>query len=351
MLPSGTYFETYQQAKAIVHTRLQWGLLLAFLVFIFAVPLFVEARILAIVTMISIVLVSVLGLQIVMGYCGQLNLGQSAFMGVGAYVCALLAGTFALPFWVAIPGGGIGAALFGTLFGIPASRIKGFYLALTTLAAQFIFAFIIVRMPGDWFGGYKGLAVAPASVGGIVLDSDDKFYFLAMGTAVILVFFTVNLVRSRIGRAFMAIRDNENAAEIMGISVSHYKTLAFAICALYAGIAGGLWAYYVRYVGVDQFTLWQSIWYAGMIIVGGLGSVVGAIFGVIFIRGLQEIINYLGPAISQSLPWVGGAATWFAFMNVILGGLIILFILFESRGLVHLWGVLKATYRKWPFPY
>jgi branched-chain amino acid transport system permease protein len=351
MLPSGTYFETYRQSKALIHTKLQWGWFIGFLLFLYLLPFFAGAHLLSIAIMMCIILISVLGLQIVIGYTGQLNLGQSGFMGVGAYLCALLANQFNLPFWLAIPGGGIGAAVLGAMFGIPASRVKGFYLALTTLAAQFIFTFAIVRLPYEWFGGYKGLPVAAARIGDLVFDTDQRFYFLAMSLVVIFTFFTFNLARSRVGRAFMAIRDNENAAEIMGVHVSRYKVLSFGICALYAGISGSVWAYYVRYVGIDQFTLWHSIWYVGMIIIGGLGNTLGAILGVVAIRGLQEILNYAGPALSNLFPSAGGGAMWFASMNILLGGLIVVFILFEPKGLAHRWNLLKVSYRKWPFPY
>jgi branched-chain amino acid transport system permease protein len=172
-----------------------------------------------------------------------------------------------------------------------------------------------------------------------------------MTTGVIMIFFSFNLVRSRVGRAFIAVRDNDLASEIMGINVFYYKALGFFIGALYAGVAGGLWAYYIRYLGADQFTLYYSVWFVGMVIVGGLGSILGAILGTIFIRSLQEIISYLGPFLVKLLPHVAGEEVWFAGMNILLGGVIILFLILDPRGLYHRWILLKTSYRIWPFPY
>lgn len=351
MLPCGTYFETYNQAKAIVHTRLQWIILILFLLLLSIFPFIAGPSVTAVAIIMCITLIAVLGLQIVTGYCGQINLGQAAFMGVGAYACGFFAGNLGLPFWVAVPVSGISAALIGVLFGLPAAQIKGFYLALTTLAAQFIFTFVMVRLPVAWFGGYGGIEIPILSLLGLDFDTDQEFYYVVMTTAIASVLIAVNITRSRLGRAFMAIRDDESAAEIMGIRVNRHKIVAFSISAFFAGIAGALWGYYTRHVGIEQFTLWQSLWYLGMIIVGGLGSVTGAVFGVILIKGLQEMINVLGPALSVTFPGLAFAGGWFALMNLFLGGLIILFVTFWPKGLNHTWKTFKLFYRKWPFSY
>lgn len=348
MLPCGTYPRKYEEDKAIVRTRLQWGLFVGFLVLLFALPLFLPVRFIGMLNIAGIILVAVVGLQITTGYCGQINLGQAAFLGMGAYCTAAVAFHFNLPFWLAIPIGGVGAAVFGSIFGLPAVRVKGFYLALTTLAAMFIFHFMMLRLPG--FGGATGIGLKAASIGGFRLISAESQYYLIMVVTVIMVFFAYSLVRSRIGRAFTAIRDNDNAAEILGINVFYYKTLAFLIGSFFAGIAGGLWAYNLRFVSVEQFTLFQSLWFVGMIIVGGMGSILGAILGTFLLRGLEEFITYLGPVLAEILPGVGGEI-WFAGMNIILGGSIIVFLIFEPRGLAHRWNIFKATYRLWPFPY
>lgn len=351
ILPCGIHFENYRQDMSYIRTKWQWVALTAFLALLMLLPMILSIRFIAMINMASMICIAVVGLQITTGYAGQLNLGQSAFMGMGAFVCGSLSINFNLPFWLAIPAGGLGGAVLGAIFGIPALRIKGFYLAMTTIAAQVIFPLLIMHLPDSWFGGAIGLNLEPAKIGGLVFDTDISLYYLIMVTAIIMIFFAFNLVRCKVGRAFIAIRDNDNAAEMTGINVFHYKTLAFAIGAGYAGVAGGLWAYYLRYVGADQFTLYFSVWYMGMLIVGGLGSILGAIFGTFFIRGLQEIITGLAPVLVEHLPMAGSAEIWFAGMNILLGGVIILFLVFEPRGLNHRWNIFKTSYRIWPFPY
>lgn len=351
LLPCGVYFESYRQKKAYIHTRAQWAWFIGFLVLVGYFPHLASLRLVGIVNMMAIVLIAVVGLQITIGYAGQINLGQSAFMGMGAYVAASLAANLNWPFWATIPCGGLGGAFLGAIFGLPGLRIKGFYLALTTLAAQVMFPLIIMHLPRGLFGGAFGMDLEPATIFGISLDTDISLYYFNIVISGLMLFFAFNLVRSRVGRAFMVIRDNDIVAEMIGVNTFFYKTLAFFIGAFYAGVAGGLWAYYIRYVGVDQFTLYFSIWYVGMLIVGGLGSILGAILGTVFIRGLQDIVTYLGPFLVQLFPTVGGAEVWFAGMNILLGAVIILFLIFEPRGLAHRWGVLKTSYRIWPFPY
>jgi branched-chain amino acid transport system permease protein len=348
MLPCGTFPRTWAEDKAIIRTRLQWGLFIGFLVVIFILPLLLPMGFIGMINIAVIILVAVVGLQITTGYAGQVNMGQASFVGMGAFTTAALASHFGLPFWMAILGGGIGASIYGSIFGLPAARLKGFYLALTTLAAQFIFTFFVRRMPG--FGGLNGLGVEPAKIGNIMLSTPVSQCYLILVVAIIMVFFAYGIVRSRTGRALTAIRDNENAAEILGIKLSYYKTLAFAIGTFYAGISGGLLAYYLLYVHAEQFVFMDSLWYLGMIIVGGMGSVLGAILGTILLRTLVELIIWLGPTLSEALPAVG-ADIWFAGMNLILGGLIVLVLMFEPKGLVHRWNIFKHTYRLWPFPY
>src|SRR5210317_263842 len=304
LLPCGIHYETYEGDMAYIHTRAQWVCFILFLVVLMFLPYILSVRFIAMVNMAAMICIAVVGLQITTGYAGLINLGQSAFMGMGAFVCGSLAVNFNLPFWITIPAGGLGGAILGAIFGIPALRIKGFYLAMTTIAAQVIFPLIIMHMPDNWFGGAIGLSIDPAQLGGITFDSDTSLYYLIMITAIIMIFFAFNLVRGRTGRAFVAIRDNDIAAEIMGVNLLFYKTLAFAIGAMYAGVAGGLWAYYLRFVGADQFTLYFSVWYMGMLIVGGLGSILGAIMGVIFIRALLELITYLAPVLVEYFPGV-----------------------------------------------
>jgi len=351
LLPSGIFFETYRQKKGYIHTRPQWIFFLAFLLVLAFLPSLISSRYMGIINIMSIILIAVVGLQIPTGYAGQINLGQSAFMGMGAFVTASLAINLNWPVWATIPLGGLGGAFLGAIFALPVMRIKGFYLALTTMTAQVIFPLLIMALPDKLFGGAIGLRIEPAKFLGITFNTDRSLYYMNMFFVALMLVFAFNLVRSRVGRAFMAIRDNDIASEMIGINISFYKTLAFIIGAFYAGVAGGLWAYYIRFIGADQFTLYFSIWYVSMLIVGGMGSILGAILGTVFLRSLQEMISYLGPFLVQVFPQMGGAEIWFAGMNILLGVVIVLFLIFEPRGLAHRWAILKTSYRIWPFPY
>lgn len=349
-LPGGIFAETYAQDRALIRSPGQWTWFIAFMLALVLLPAFASGRFVGIANVIGITLVAVVGLQLTSGFAGQINMGQSAFMGVGAYVCGAMAAKWDAPFWITLPLAGTGAALFGSIFGLAALRIKGFYLALTTIAAQYIFSFAMLKLPKEWFGRAEGLRFEPAALGGFAFDTDVRMYYLILVIAVMMTAGAFGIARSRTGRAFVAVRDNDNAAEVIGINVFYYKVLAFFIGAFYAGIAGALWAYYVRYVQVDQFSLWLSVWYIGMLIVGGMGSVLGAIVGTVVIRLLQEFITVAGPALTELVPQLGGQIV-FAGMNILLGGLIVLFMIFEPRGLVHRWNILKESYRIWPFPH
>ncbi len=271
-------------------------------------------------------------------------------MGVGAYSTAVLASKLHLPFWLALPAGGVFAALFGVIFGLAAVRIKGFYLALTTIAAQILFHFFVLNLPQKWLGGSNGITMQPAELFGFKFESDAGVYYLCLVVAMIMIAGGYGIARSRHGRIFAAVRDDDVASGMMGINVVRTKALAFLVGAFYAGIGGGLWAYYVRFVTIDQFTLIHSIWFIAMIIVGGMGSITGALIGVFVIRMAQESITSMGPVLIERIPFLGGDLV-FAAMNIFLGGIIAGFLIFEPRGLMHRWNIAKRSYRMWPYPY
>lgn len=349
---ASVYAEVNYKDQALISTQKQWYWFIGFIIFLFILPLFGGGRVIGIMNIIGIIVIAVVGLQINAGYAGQINLGQSAFMGVGAYTAGALTFHFGLPILITIPAAGISAALFGAMFGLAAVRVKGFYLALTTIAAQFVFYFTMLKLPKSWFGQIEGLRLDPVSLLGFDFDTDVRMYYLIAVIAVFMIYGAWGLVRSRTGRALVAIRDNENAADIIGIDVFYYKSLSFFVGAFYAGVAGALWGYYVRYIQVDQFTLWLSLWYLGMLIVGGMGSILGAIIGTVVIQLFQEFITYLGPQISEiELFSQIGAHIVFSSMNMLLGLMIIVFVIFEPRGLVHRLNIIKESYRIWPFPH
>ena len=207
-------------------------------------------------------------------------------------------------------------------------------------------------MRPDLTGGTDTTIIVPPEFFGWSLGRQEYFYYLAMAFAIMGVYFARNLQRSRIGRAFVAIRDNDLAAEIMGVEVFRYKLLSFFICSLYAGLAGGLWAIWASAVTVDSFTIYDSIWYLGMIIVGGLGSVPGAVFGVIFIRGLELVAHTVGPWFAATIPNATlGSAINIGSSPFIFGLVLLLFLIYEPRGLAHRWERIKHFYRRWPFAF
>ena len=346
----GSFSETYFNDMALIRTRWQWLALAALIVLLVAYPFMVSPSWIRFATISGITIISVLGLQILVGLAGQVSVGQSAFMGIGAYFAAIAAAKLNMPFPLPLLFGATGAAIIGILFGLPAARIKGFYLALSTLAAQFVFQFTIVRLPEHWFGGSAGISIAPASILGYPIQSAMGFYFLTMPLTVIAVFCAIFLLRSRVGRALISVRDNDLAAEVTGINVTYYKVIAFGIASFFAGLAGGLLAYENRLAHFEQFTLFESIWYLGMLIVGGIGTILGAVLGAIALRFVQEILTVLGPWIAQLMP---GARYDIAFpmVNVVLGVLIIVFLIYQPRGLAHLYRRGERYVRVWPFPY
>lgn len=348
-LPSGIYNVEYAKDMAIARTRLQWFLTVLSLAIILTIPLFISSNyVLSIINTTGITLIAVLGLNILIGYAGQISLGQAAFMAVGAYTSAVLSTKLGFPFWVALPCAGIMGGIVGVLFALPSARIKGFYLAMVTFAAQFIIPYIVIILP-SLTGGYLGMSAPAPQLGDIVIKDHQSWFYLIMVVTIIMTFFAKNVARTRAGRAFIAIRDNDLAAEVMGVNLLGYKLLAFFICCFYAGIAGALWGHYIRFVHVDQFSLMDSIWYVGMVIVGGMGSTLGPILGTVFMKVLGELALHGGRLLTPILPVSESAAG--AWGSLVYGLVIVLFLIFEPRGLSHRWEIFKNYYRVWPFAY
>ena len=349
--PCGTFDRSYAQSMAIFRTRLQWIMLIVGLGILFTLPLFGGSDVIYMVNYIAITLIAVQGLNILTGYTGLLNLGQAAFMAVGAYTSAVLTAKFGIPFWVALPCAGLNAGLIGLIFGLPSLRIKGFYLGMSTLAAQFIVISAIVNIRPDLTAGWSSLIVPVPEIAGFKFNDQFKMFYLIVPIAVLITFFTKNMMRTGIGRAFIAIRDNDLAAEVMGINIYRYKLLSFFICTAFAGIAGCLWAHWMRAITPDQFGLNNSVWLMGMVIVGGMGSVSGAIFGTIFIRLLEDVAkSFVAPFIASVFPAIGSTITA-ALVPLFFSIVIILFVVFEPRGLAHRWQIIKTSYRLNPFSY
>ena len=343
-LRTGTFHENYAQEMAILSSKRQWGIVVVSIVFLFACPLFFSDRMLTILTTMGIAVVSVHGLNILTGYCGQISIGHSGFMAVGGYTSAILCAKLGWPFWAALPCGALAAGITGLLFGLPSLKIKGFYLIMATIAAQFIIIWIIIQLRSIT-GGTDGLLVPKPTIGGIALSSKTNYYYLVMVFVVLATITAHNIVRTRAGRAFIAIRDNDLAAEVMGVSLWSYKLQAFFIGCIYAGVAGSLLVHYIRFVSIEQFPFMDSVWYLGMLIVGGMGSTAGAIFGVIALKLLDELVTVAGPILAAAV--APQAAASLALISH--GLIIIIFLIFEPRGIHHRWEIIKAYFRLWPF--
>jgi branched-chain amino acid transport system permease protein len=292
--------------------------------------------------------VTALGLNLLTGYTGLISLGHAAFMGIGAYTAAVLAIKANFPFLVTLPMAGIMAAAAGAVVGIPTLRLKGLYLVVTTLAFQFIVEHVIFHWESVT-NADTGLDLPFATLPFITFDSKEKFYYVILVIAVLTAVFTKNMAMSRTGRAFVAIRDRDIAAEIIGIPLARYKILSFIISAFIAGVAGALYAYLVGHIGPDLYTFEKSIRYVAMIIVGGMATVLGSILGAFFITllpvGISEIF---GPLASQ----YPALATRIGAVNVTVYGLVIvLFLLFEPDGLFGIWIRIKRYFTQWPFTY
>ena len=333
---------------AIFRTKTQWVMLLALFVVLFTAPLYWGNYWLSVANLIGITIIAATGLNILTGYCGQLSIGHAGFIAVGAYTSAVLTNRLELPFLVGLICAGLTAGLIGMIFGIPSLRVKGFYLAISTIAAQFIIIWVISHW-SSVTGGFTGISVPPASIGGITFVSQASLFYLITLITVLVVFLAKNLARTRAGRAFVAIRDNDLAAQVMGINLFRYKLIAFFIGCFLAGIAGSLLAHWIGFMSVEHFTIMDSILYIGMIIIGGLGTTTGPIFGVIFIRLLQQGITFIAPVLESTFALPAGFTTGIGPM--VFGLAIILFLILEPRGLAHRWQLFKASYRLWPFSY
>jgi len=351
MRPCGVMDINYRQSMAIVRTRSQWvtlGILFGCLAV--AGRLF-SPEIVDIMNRMFIGIVACHGLNILTGYAGQLSVGHAAFMGVGAYTSAIFIVQLGWSHWVALPLAAIVAGLVGVIFGLPSLRLKGFYLAMSTLAAQFILmTCFLFALPGI-VGGISGITVPFLKVGNFSFRTPENLYYLLLPICVVMTFFARNLARSRMGRAFVAVRDNDLAAEIMGINLFAYKLYAFFIGCLFAGVAGWMRVSFDGCVRPDIYPLVDSIWFLGIIIIGGMGTTMGVVFGVIFVKLLHEMMLMVSPFIGSFFPPAMGIQMGAGLSLVAFALAIILFLIFEPRGLAHLWEVFYGRIKHWPFKY
>jgi len=349
----GVLKESYEADMALYPLPIARWTVAAIAVLMFVVlPMVLHEYYLSIINLVSIAVVGAIGLNLLVGSTGQISVGHGAFMSVGAYTAANLATRLGAPFWVTLPAGGLMAAAVGAVVGIPSLRIKGLYLAIATLAGQLIIEWTINHVTWISGGVQASIEVPRPRIFGWVIDSQHRMYFLLLAAVVLAIVAALNLIRSRVGRAFVAIRDHDVAAEIIGINIFRYKLLAFAVSSFYAGVTGVLYTYYFGIANYEQFQINVSIDYLAMIIIGGLGSVLGSIFGAIFVTLLPIVSRYAMEAFG------GVFFSEAAVLNIIpnlrmimFGALIIVFLVVEPEGLNRLWRKIRNYFRVWPFAY
>ncbi|HPI50961.1 MAG TPA: branched-chain amino acid ABC transporter permease [Smithellaceae bacterium] len=349
--PCGNFRESYAEELAVFDTWFGRVSLLVFLLLLFGLaPFILDRYLLYILNNIGIMAIAAIGLNILIGYTGQISLGHGAFFGVGAYAGAILATRLNLPFFVCIPAAGLITAMVGMIFGIPSGRLKGLYLTIATLAGQFIIEYVLIQWE-SLTKGTMGITLPEPNILGVNIAGDKAFFFLIFACLVAMTWFAVNIMRSKFGRAFVAIRDNDRAAEGMGIPIFRYKLLSFAISSFYAGFAGALWAYYMVSITTEPFNLALSVEFIAMVIIGGMGSMPGAIFGATFITVLNEVLRFATGAL-MNVGWIAGLGLNMAPLREFVFGLaIVLFILLEPKGLAELWRIVRSSFRLWPFSY
>ena len=291
--------------------------------------------------LIFINIIVAVGLNILSGFTGLISLGHAAFMAIGAYTSAILTVQLGVPFWFVLPASGALTGLIGFVVGLPSLRLTGIYLALGTMAFGFVTDEIILQWQ-SLTGGADGLSAIPPTIFGLTFDSYRKYFFITFTSLVILLVVAKNMLRGGFGRTLMAIRDSETAAETMGINLGWYKAMSFTVSAIYAGLAGSLYAHFILFISVDNFTLLHSIGYIVMIVVGGIGSITGSVIGAAFITVLPEIIT----SMKDYLP--DAVKTAASLQAAVYGIILMLFVVYQPRGFYGLWIRIKIWWRTFP---
>ncbi len=346
--PAGDFDTTYAHDMATIRQRWQWVLLFGFILALYTLPFYASQSTVSLVNRIGITIIAVQGLSILTGYTGQISLGQAAFMTAGGYISALLVIELNLSFFIALPVAAIGAGLIGLFFGLPSLRVKGFYLAMSTLAAQFIIPWFTRNAFPDVLNGAQGLNVPVPVLFGFEFNSPQRYIYITLTLLVISTIAAYNITRSRLGRAFVAIRDHDLAAELLGVNLFKYKLLAFFLASVFAGAAGSLAAHNIRHLNSETFNLIDSVIFLGMLIIGGLGSNLGPIFGSIVVELLTEGATLFGPFFITLFPSTAAGAVQ-ALRPLFFGLTLMIFLIFEPRGLAHRWKLFKAAWRLRPF--
>jgi len=361
-LPCGEYHQNYREDHAWWQTKFIKGkMILLMLVLFWGIPYVADSYWISVCNQIGYTVLGALGVQLLIGSCGQVTLGHAAFLAVGAYTSTLLILEFPWPkvfldlglaYPISILAAAVVAGIWSVLFGLPSARVKGFYLILTTMAAQFITVDFVITQYISQIGGRGqafSLPLGTIKIGPWVIDSDLKVYYMMLVLVILLVAAVVNLLRSRVGRAWVAIRDNDISAEVMGINVVQYKLFAFFVAGFIGGVAGAFWISNLAAISPEHFPWFWSLWLVGVILIGGVGSVHGTIFGSIFMVVVMELLQMAVIPLASSYPKL---LMDFLFIKEAAFGLAICaFMIFEPNGLSYRWWQAKNYFNLWPFSY
>ncbi len=350
ILPAGDFRTSYAVDTTIFPTTTSRNALLLGIVLTCIAPWFLSDYWVAILIQIGMFGIAALGLNILVGFTGQISIGHAAFFLFGAFTSAYLSSKLSVPVFFSIPLSGVVTALVGLIFGLPAARLKGLYLAIATLAAQYILLDFFAR--ADWFTGGTVPAMAePFSIFGYVARNDRQFFYVVLAYVIVCFVLVTNLMRTRDGRALVAVRDHYLSAEIMGINLTKYRTLSFGLAAFFAGVGGALYAHYQLVVSNEGFGIDRSILFLAMVIIGGTGSIMGTLMGTAFVVILPESMQWISAALKgSSIDHALQLNNNLTFLREIaVGVIIILFLIFEPDGLAHRWRQIKTYWKLYPF--
>jgi len=342
---SGHFRSAYAQDLALIETRCEMSALAVLLVLLAVFPFFASAFLLDLANQVFLASLGAIALMVLTGYAGQVSLGHAGLLAAGAFTVGILFKELNAPLLVTLPAAALVGALLGVVFGLPSLRLRGLYLAVSTLALHFL----VVYLGGEYETkrGYStGIVVDPPTLAGRPLSDGRTWYFILLGTTAGTLLLCLNLLRGKTGRAWAAINSGETVALSLGIGVAAHKLLAFVISSTITAAAGGLFAYYRGFVSVEAFSLFVSIQYVAMIIIGGMGSLLGAILGAIFVT----LFPYLIEACLRALPAAQRyAGALFAADYAAFGAVMMLFLALEPSGLVGIWRRVETYFLLWPF--
>ena len=342
---SGHFRTRYDEDLALSATRLEGRSLVVFVLALLAFPLIASPFQLDLACQVFLACVGSLSLMLLTGYAGQISLGHAGLIAAGAFTVGILFRETNAPFWITLPAAALVGALLGIIFGLPSLRLRGLYLAVSTLALHFV----VIYLGGEYEsrrGFSTGIVIDPPSLGGFSISDGRVWYYILLAAAAVTLLLCLNLMRAKTGRAWRAIRAHETVAEALGIGIAGYKLLAFVISSAITAVAGALFAYYRGFVSVEAFSLFLTIQYLAMVIVGGMGSLLGALLGASFVT----IFPYLIEGGLLALPSAQRYADLlFAVNYAAFGMVMILFLIFEPLGLVGIWHRLQSYFLLWPF--